>query len=136
VRLFVNFTYDMKKFTVIVLVLIYVLTVTGVSAEHFYCCGKLARTTFALGDSGNTVNNHSKKDDCCKTTKQSFKVKDQHAGSKTLDLQTKAFVALQQAVTEFQPIAGCGQSTAAYKANAPPERKQIPVYILNCTYRI
>jgi len=126
----------MKKFTVTVLALIYMLSTLGVSAERFYCCGKLARTSFALGDSGNSVNTNSKKGDCCRTTKQSFKVKDQHVIAKMLDVTAKTFVALLPSVIPFRSVAVNVLQPTVYCANAPPDRKQTPIYLLNCTYRI
>lgn len=126
----------MKRFTIILLTLIYALSATGVSAERFYCCGKLAHTSFTIGDSGNSENNKGKADHCCKTTKQSFKIKDQHVGEKTYNPQTKAFVALLPAVPEFQFVAFCVIPQVTYQTNAPPKRQQTQIYILNCTYLI
>lgn len=128
---------QVKKFTIIVLALIYLLSATGVSAERFYCCGKLARTTFAIGDSGNTENNKiSKVHKCCKTTKRTFKVKDSHVGSGGLFVAKVAPAALPPVILCLPAVSESTPVNWASRANAPPDRQQIPVYILNCTYRI
>jgi len=127
---------QVKRFIVIILALFYLLSATGVTAEHFYCCGKLAHTSFSIGDNGGNDKNQAKTDNCCKTTKQSFKVKDQHIVAKTFDLQAKVFAALQPGLIKFQPVAVYGRLIPVYQANAPPQPQLPSIYILNCTYRI
>lgn len=129
--------HKMKRITLILLTALYLLSAVGVSAEHFYCCGKLASTTLSLGDSQPpVVKVNVKAENCCKTTKQSFKVKDNHvnAGASSIGLTWVAVIA-QSVPTLPEPAVQEHTDIIRY-AHAPPERQQTPIYILNCTYRI
>lgn len=126
----------MKRTAIIILTLLYTISSFGMSVERFYCCGKLAHTTYAIGDSGSKETKAVKADNCCKTTKQSFKVKDNHVGVKALMLQSNTFVASlpeRHGLVSFVVIT---ISPLSYQANAPPGRQRTPAYILHCNYRI
>ncbi|MGN6181897.1 MAG: HYC_CC_PP family protein [Mucilaginibacter sp.] len=128
----------MKKLTVIVLSFIYLLSATGVSAERFYCCGKLTHTTYSLGEGQhNDGKTGTIADKCCKTAKQSFKIKDSHIGGNPLSITAKIMpVVLPSFTLSLKQVTMLEPSYLAFNANAPPERQQTPAYILNCTYRI
>jgi hypothetical protein len=125
-----------KKITVALLTAVYLLSAIGVSASSFYCCGLRTSTTFSLGDVS-ASNSQTKADNCCKTTKQSFKVKDNHFGSGSFSLLTKFFPALHQPDTFLSLNTKSFTAVhAAFNSHAPPFRQRGPIYILNCTYRI
>jgi hypothetical protein len=104
------------------------------SVERFYCCGKLAHTTYALGDNGNQV--AKKADNCCKTVKTTFKVKDNHFSAKTvLDFKNAVavivpvfFVPAPQERTD-SPVLN------VYDSQAPPVHRN-PLYLLYANFRI
>lgn len=128
----------MKRITVVLLTTIYLLSAIGVSASSFYCCGALKSTSFSIGGlqpQGSKATAGA--DNCCKTTKQSFKVKDNHFGSGSFSLLTKFFPALHQPATIFvHNTKSFTTVNTAFNSHAPPFSQHEPIYTLNCTYRI
>jgi len=125
-----------KRITIALLTTVYLLSAIGVSASSFYCCGIKTSTTFSLGDAS-TSHAKTKADNCCKTTKQSFKVKDNHFGSDALSLSVKFFPATMEASVPYELNAEpFTEIQTAFNSHAPPFRQHEPIYILNCTYLI
>jgi hypothetical protein len=125
-----------KKIFISLLTAVYLLSAIGVSASSFYCCGILKSTTFSIGDHGSDNKVAAKTDHCCKTTKQSFKVKDNHYGAGTFSLSAKFFpVILPFSLVKLNDDPYTRVYTA-FNSHAPPFRQHAPVYLLNCTYRI
>ena len=125
----------MKRIAVILLVIIYSASVYGITINKFYCCGKLTSINLYAG-------HLSKSDDkaagsgCCKTTKENFKVKDNHFSVKT-DLNLKNSFALITPVffvPASQEILSL-REVSAYNSQAPPIQRD-PLYILYSNYRI
>lgn len=115
------------------------LSAVGVSVEYFYCCGRLSKTTFSIGEArGSNAKTSHRADNCCKTTKASFKVKDQHVGANALHLNAEPFAVaiVAQHLTALPAPEVVSRSVNAFYAHGPPERQQLPIYLLNCTYRI
>jgi len=126
-----------KRAIAILFSIVYLLSAVGVSVEHFYCCGKLASTTFILGDTHHpVVKGLAKTDDCCKTTKQSFRVKDNHVGVSGSSIVPTWVAVMMQLVPALPEPAVQEYTGITYRVHGPPERQQTPIYILNCTYRI
>ncbi|HWZ34623.1 MAG TPA: hypothetical protein VNW51_00610 [Mucilaginibacter sp.] len=127
----------MKKIAVVLLAVWYLLSAVGVSAEHFFCCGKLASTAFSFGDTKTpVVKGTAKADNCCKTTKQSFKVKDSHVGADVYHVDASWVATITQPAPALPAPVVQELIAATYQAHGPPERQHTPIYILNCTYRI
>jgi hypothetical protein len=124
-----------KRLTIVILTAVYLLSAIGVSASSFYCCGVRMSTTFSLGDV-HTSNSKAKAHNCCKTTKQSFKVKDSHYSTDSFLLLVKFFPVLHQQVTAISFDAQLRTVAYAFQSHAPPFRQHQPIYSLNCTYRI
>jgi hypothetical protein len=127
-----------KKITIVILTAIYLLSAIGVSASRFYCCGILKTTSLTIGADHESEKTTSKGDDCCKTTKQSFKVKDNHIGSDALSLSVKLFPVDIHTITAFElnakPVTTAIHT--AFNSHAPPFAQHAPIYTLNCTFRI
>jgi len=126
----------MKRTALLLLTVIYIASCVGVSINRFYCCGKLASVSYNLGAAENG-NKSAKKDQCCNHEKQSFKVKDNHFSPSFFPLNHP----LPAVTPSFSSVAGKPvisrlPAKIAYKGNAPPWHAVIPVYTLNCTYRI
>jgi hypothetical protein len=124
-----------KRIAVILLVIIYSASVYGITINKFYCCGKLASVSLSA--------DHQSKSDskavgsaCCKTIKESFKVKDNHFSAKT-DLTLKSSFALITPVffIPASPERITLRAVSAYNSQAPPFRRD-PLYILYSNYRI
>jgi hypothetical protein len=109
----------------------------GMSVTRLYCCGKVTSVSSSFGAGDNSGNASGKKDKCCGYEKQSFKVKDSHfsAGSLSLNHPLPAIIPSFISLTD-EPIVRALHTKIVYKGNAPPGHSDIPVYTLNCAYRI
>ncbi len=128
----------MKKVGLILLMLIYSLSSFGIGVRQFYCCGKLESTTFSFLQ---VEKKKCDKDDgttgCCKTEFKSFKIKDSHVGADGVNLPAKQILDLFLVTPSFEILLVTKQSAdIANEAHAPPLFGKIPLYILDCTYRI
>lgn len=127
----------MKRLTLILITAIYLLSCLGLGVNRFYCCGKLDSVTFTYGANDNSGKETGKKNNCCKHEKQSFKVKDSHFSVVSLSLTHQAPVEISSFFTlNNETIGGLLRIKIVYKGNAPPGDTDIPVYTLNCAYRI
>lgn len=127
----------MKKITIAILTAVYLIAAIGVSASSFYCCGILKSTTYSIGaDHASDSKATAQSNHCCKTTKQFFKVKDNHYGSGSFLLTAKFF----PVIIPFASIKLSDEPFikvyTAFNSHAPPCGQQVPIYTLNCTYRI
>ncbi|MGY4386551.1 hypothetical protein ACVWYN_003606 [Pedobacter sp. UYP24] len=127
----------MKKITIILLTAVYLLSAIGVSASRFYCCGILKTTNLTIGADHESEKTITKGNDCCKTMKQSFKVKDNHFGADPFTIVVKFFPAIIEAKTSFilNKVTNAAAYTSFY-SHAPPFVSLTPIYTLNCAYRI
>ncbi|WP_183574470.1 HYC_CC_PP family protein [Mucilaginibacter sp. X5P1] len=125
----------MKRTTLILLMVIYLLSCVGMGINRFYCCGKLASVTLTYGE-----DNSSKqvdKNKCCRHEKQSLKINDNHFNSTALSLSHPAPAIVPSFISlNNEAIVSLLHTKIVYKGNAPPGHSIIPVYTLNCTYRI
>jgi hypothetical protein len=127
----------MKRTALILLTSVYLLSCLGLGVNRFYCCGKLASVTFLYGVPDNTGKQSADKNNCCKNEKQCFKVRDSHVNVALLSLNTPAPAIVPSfAHIDNEAIARLLHTKIVYKGNAPPGHSDIPVYTLNCAYRI
>ena len=110
----------------------------GVSLKEFYCCGKLesVSVTFASAKK-DKCSKDDNTDRCCKTKFQVLKVKDSHVAPADLSLPfkyctdqlpfTTSYNHIQVNLTEVEIING---------SHAPPVKKEVPLYIYNCVFRV
>jgi len=108
------------------------------SVDRFYCCGKLASVKLLYGAADNTESQpKSKKESCCRNEKQNFKIKDTHFNSSSFSLAHPVPVIVHHFTLIYSASASnLLYNSIAYQANAPPGHPDIPIYNLNCTYRI
>ncbi|PTQ99738.1 hypothetical protein C8P68_102568 [Mucilaginibacter yixingensis] len=126
----------MKRTALLILTLLYTLSSLGMSVERFYCCGKLANTTYAIGDSGNKEVKAAKADNCCKTVKTTFKVKDNHFSAKTvLDFKNSVAVIAPVFFVPVAPERAESPVMNVYDSQAPPVHRN-PLYLLYANFRI
>ncbi|MEO8950175.1 MAG: hypothetical protein ABI308_17295 [Mucilaginibacter sp.] len=122
----------MKRTALILLTAVYLISLVGIGVNRFYCCGKLTSVTLTYASA-----DHTEKDNCCKNESKSFKIKDSHVTVNTTILSPSmpailpapAYQAAVYNLTE-QAILTC------FQANAPSGNATIPIYTLNCAYRI
>ncbi|WP_214070871.1 hypothetical protein [Mucilaginibacter sp. dw_454] len=104
----------------------------GIGVNRFYCCGKLTSVTLAYASA-----DHTDKDNCCKHETKSFKIKDSHVTFNTTVLSPSILAILP--IPAYQATVSIlteQDSPTGYQANAPPGNPAIPIYTLNCAYRI
>jgi len=109
----------------------------GMSVNRSYCCGKLISVSSSFGAGDNSNSTSAKKNKCCGYEKQSFKVKDSHFSVASFSLNHPFPVIIPSfagVANEF--VISTLYTKIVYKGNAPPGHSNIPVYTLNCTYRI
>lgn len=130
----------MKKVIAILLLIIYTTATFGFSIKRFYCCGKLKSVSFVINQ--NTKANckiGNEKNGCCENKYLTLKVKDNYiatvglvnSGKHFIDFFTFTSFYQSPDFTRFQQI-----KTFVNPGDAPPLHDGVPVYILNCTYRI
>jgi hypothetical protein len=126
-----------KRTTLLLLTAIYLLSLVGIGFNRVYCCGKLTSVTLTYAMPDNAGNKTAQKDNCCKHEKRSFKVNDSHvaANSFVFDELSAAIIPTQYSrawiVINTEQV-----SRINYQPNAPPGDPDIPIYTLNCAYRI
>ena len=127
----------MKRIALILLTAIYLLSCVGMGVNRFYCCGKLVSVTLIYGASDNTSKESGKKNNCCKNEKQSFKVKDSYFSIVSFSLGHPLPAIIPSFISPNDELSTNQLHTKiVYKGNAPPGHSDIPVYTLNCAYRI
>ena len=121
----------MKRITLIFLIFVYAFSTTGVSLKAFYCCGKLQSLKPVLTEAGKNT------EGCCKTTYQSFKVKDTHTATGAFEAPVVHQATINFLASIFQEIAPLStQTPGVIDDHAPPLFGGVPVYISACVYRI
>jgi hypothetical protein len=122
----------MKRTALIFLTAIYLLSLVGIGVSRFYCCGKLTSVTLTYATA-----DHTDKNNCCKHESKSFKVKDSHVTVNTIVL-SQSISSLLLMPTDWSAINILTEQDTPvnYQANAPPGNPDIPIYTLNCAYRI
>ena len=127
----------MKRTALILLTAIYIVSCMGMSVNRFYCCGKLTSVNFSYGAGDSSGSTSGNKNKCCDHQKQSFKVKDSHFGTASLSLINPLAVTIPAFINLInEPVVSTLHTKIVYKGNAPPGHSDIPVYTLNCAYRI
>ncbi|MVT42377.1 hypothetical protein GO495_17425 [Chitinophaga oryziterrae] len=138
-RKYIIFMPGMKKASAILLLIIYTTAACGVSIKQFYCCGKLKSVSFAFKeDKKENCHKDREKSGCCENKYHILKVKDNHITTDNVLNPTKYFTDLHIFPSSYQsPVLTVFQQiNPANPGNAPPLHYGVPVYILNCIYRI
>ena len=127
----------MKKLFIIVLMMIYGLSSSGITISLHYCCGKLDGVSFS-GKQERTceMGNHFKKSGCCndKQVSASFN-SEQQAATKWVQSakQTIAAPVYHVLNTSFK---GYVVSVNRLARGTPKHLPPIPLFIKNCVFRI
>jgi hypothetical protein len=134
------FALPMKKPLLIFILAAYAASVFGIGVKEFYCCGKFVNSSLQLVSSDNhrCGMDQEEKAGCCKTRVQFHKVTDNHgaASSVSLNEKTDLFAVIPSLPeTETSPAVASAE-TIGYRPNAPPPRRQVPIYIFDCIYRL
>lgn len=132
----------MKRFVASILALIYLNTSIGVGVHVHYCMGKVA--SWGLGNqepkscSGCGMEKPEQKDSgCCKDKYTFFKnITDQKITESSLQVMPLMTVGMHPSFTENLSFSFLSHTKENHISHAPPLNHGIPIYILNCIYRI
>jgi len=127
----------MKKFTLILASFFYMLSILGIGIHKDYCCGKLRATTFFYHQSDKKNCKGKAMSGCCRTENAFYKLNDSHETATAIILHSIHPESNGLTYQEFKEI--FFTSSTAYlfdHTNDPPESKRVPVYLLNCNFRI
>lgn len=130
--------FKLKKIALILLICVYALSGFGVGIKQFYCCGKLKSTSISLiKDAKEKCAKGDKKSGCCKIEFKNLKVKDTHIAADDISYPVKHFTDLHLFMPSFEVMILANEPMdIANASHAPPAYHSIPVYILNCNFRI
>jgi hypothetical protein len=125
----------LKKLLVILLLMVYGLSSTGMTINFHYCCGKLKKVEFSSAqlDCGMKMK-HSSGKKCCDNKQVDLKVKDHQKVSESSKTFSNA-VFFANTFTDFtfsQPLEDKHSIPSVF---APPPLSN-SLYILHCAYRI
>ena len=127
----------MKKYVVILLMLVYGLPSTGASLHLHFCCGKLDDVSFSLKHKPGCKKEGSDNKACCNNVALDLKIDaDQQPLIKSMPVFNHA-PATAPVYPSWQAALPAMQVLAANKAHAPPPISAlIPVYLKKCVFRI
>ncbi|SFD06117.1 hypothetical protein SAMN05518672_101278 [Chitinophaga sp. CF118] len=126
----------MKKFTIILLAILYTAITSGFTVHAHYCMGKLAELSFK-SPVNDACNKCGKSGKCCKDEFKYCKVTVQHETSQVQQTIVPAEKYLHLPVI-IVPVPSINISTSliTYNDHAPPGDDLLPLYIQYCTCRI
>jgi hypothetical protein len=126
----------MKKLLVIMLMLMYGFSTTGMTLQLHYCCGKLKSIKWSPAQETGCGSKHKMgSKPCCETKQISNKVKTDHDSYQPV---IKGFNALPEAlktVVDFSSLPPKGGTLSPVAFAPPPSPTQL-LFILNCVFRI
>jgi hypothetical protein len=128
----------MKRIVLVLLISIYTTATFGFGVKQFFCCYKLKSTSIAFAPSiEKKCGMDDKMGNCCKTKYTYCKVKDIHFGKSSFKgLENNCYM------VSFQPFVAINTFTeqifaaVAYNSKPPPLQQAIPIYKLDCSFRI
>jgi hypothetical protein len=127
----------MKKFLVIILMLVYGLSSSGMTINLHYCCGKLDDISFfGKKDSQCPMGNHIKKSGCCNDKQISVNINaEQEQASKWVQTG-KLSIATPVFQTTNTSFTGNHVSVNRLARGTPIPATSVPIFIKNCVFRI
>jgi hypothetical protein len=129
----------MKKFSLILLILIYTSSTFGMVVKEFYCCGKLASVSLSFStDSKQKSEKKNIETGCCKTKYFSSKVKDTHVQADVIAFSANHFVQLDTHLSSgnFFPFVSTQVNIIGGINDPPLLHNSTPVYIFIRSIRI
>lgn len=136
----------MKRFIAVILTFIYISTAIGANVQLHYCMGKLVKVELGSGKKDLCESCGMKKDPagasigkkkCCEDEYKELKLKkDQRAPESAPPLAFAPFEAIPVTVYALPAVKAVSLATEFPVAAAPPGTADVPVYLLNCNFRI
>lgn len=130
----------MKSVTIVAFVILYLVAATGINGSAHYCAGRLASVSFGWKPAKNCAcGSENTKSDCCQDKNFSISFNDDHQKSQQayIDFSGPADRQSAKPTSYYFPLftSSCGR-TDTFSFHQPPERKQLPLYLLNRVIRI
>ncbi len=125
----------MKKFVLILLASFYILSVTGIGINQFYCCGKLESTNILLPFS--EKQNDKSGSGCFKHEQNFYKVNDSHESTVTTSAIKTGFTnynITNKTLTPF--LSKRFLQSDSFNTNSPPLGAEIPIFLHDCVFLI
>ena len=135
----INDTFALvKRIILILLISIYTTASFGFSVKQFYCCHQLKSTSIAFTPSTDKkCGMDDKMDNCCKTKYTYCKVKDNHFGESAFTgLSNNYSMIALQSFEKPNPFTIQVFSILPFYSNPPHLHRAIPIYKLDCIFRI
>lgn len=121
---------------IILLLLVYGFSSTGMSINLHYCCGKLKSVDWAPAPEKDCGSKHKMgSKPCCETKQISSKQKSEQEHAQLLFKQVKAFSAIVRPFAELTVENRIGRQLSPV-AFTPPPLFAPPLFVLHCVYRI
>ena len=122
----------MKKVGIILLLLVYSLSILGISHKNFYCCGRLKSVSISIAQKAGKDSDFG----CCKTQYRSYKVKDNHVASTEVNAPQSCWIALVPFIPNYDARSISIEIDKINGSHDPPANGINPRYLLNCVFRI
>lgn len=129
----------MKKITVILLLICYLMPAIGMTVVTHYCGGKLTSVSLQLsGTEKCPCGSKKMKKDCCKTKTCTFKIKDEQQQAPQLSVDFNKTISFQPAIihTCNATIFCASVEKDFHTHHPPPDKIKQPLYLLNQVFRI
>jgi hypothetical protein len=130
----------MKKILVTILLFTYAFAASGASVELHYCMGKLIGVDFdhaSKNDCRNCGMKTKPGGGCCNTKQIQVNVdQDQQAAYNNIHLSNDHFAVISVYSIADDTLANVNNNVAFPSIHAPPFINRVPVYLLNCNFRI
>ena len=136
----------MKKIFIAILAIIYLVTATGMTIHFHYCMGKLVSwglieqksNTCAFCGMSKEDNEKQTKltgKDCCTDKNTVIKLDKDHNKTIQVLIPTDVSTAIITLI-EIPPASTAVSSIPGNAIHAPPAKGQLPIFLLNCIFRI
>ena len=130
----------MKKFFATILALVYLTASSGATINLHYCMGKLMSWDLSHKDGGKCgtcgMDNAGHKG-CCNDEQKQLKIeKDQKAAETILQFLPKSSDAVANLFVNMPTVFYSSTVVEYPTAHAPPGLSAVPIFVLNCNFRI
>ncbi|MGI8952458.1 MAG: HYC_CC_PP family protein [Chitinophagaceae bacterium] len=127
----------MKKILVILLITVYAISSSGATLHFHYCCGKFDKIDFNANKKDNCpfANKISQKG-CCDNRQVELKIKSDYQPETIAKTFYKVCEIYNNYATTYCSNIFINNNLKYFSGVSPPLSKSVPLYILQCVYRI
>ena len=127
-----------KKFTIAILMILYVITTSGVVVNIHYCMGAIASVGYGLQHHDETCGQcgMTDKEGCCHTEYKVVKVEDEHQLAFPALPMLQMDMALPAEAPQVVTVPSYLLQANALHYHSPPDQRANAVFLHNCVFRI